>query len=407
MHWIILTGEYPSQPGGVSDYSRLVARGLAQAGDRVTVFAPDGDVQTPADDGVDVRRVPVLFGRSGLQQLAAELQQLDQPARLLVQYVPQAFGDKSINVGFCHWLFRRRELPVDVMFHEVAFPWRLQPLKHNLLAAAHRVMASLATRSADRVFVSVPAWQRVLPRRTKSGGTIQWLPVPANLTETPPDEALVADMRARIAPNSEDRVIGHFGTYSDPSNVLTELLPRLLQASPLLRLVLVGRNSCEFAGRLTRPHPDLARRITATGGLPAEQAAVSLAACDLLVQPYPDGISTRRGSVMAGLALGLPIVTAAGAQTEDIWQQTQAVLLANANTVNSLHAAVERLLLTPEDRKQFGRRGQALYQQRFCLAKTIRQLRSVIVGPVRTAEGPAPDVELCFQTCGPTTNYRP
>jgi hypothetical protein len=33
--WAILTGEYPPQAGGVSDYTRLVARGLAECGDRV------------------------------------------------------------------------------------------------------------------------------------------------------------------------------------------------------------------------------------------------------------------------------------------------------------------------------------------------------------------------------------
>ncbi len=38
--WQIVTGEYPPQPGGVSDYTRLVARGLAGAGDRVEVWAP-------------------------------------------------------------------------------------------------------------------------------------------------------------------------------------------------------------------------------------------------------------------------------------------------------------------------------------------------------------------------------
>ena len=40
MQWHILTGEYPPQPGGVSDYSRMVAHGLAAAGDEVVVWAP-------------------------------------------------------------------------------------------------------------------------------------------------------------------------------------------------------------------------------------------------------------------------------------------------------------------------------------------------------------------------------
>jgi len=39
--WAILTGEYPPQPGGVSDYTRLVAEGLAVGGDEVHVWAPE------------------------------------------------------------------------------------------------------------------------------------------------------------------------------------------------------------------------------------------------------------------------------------------------------------------------------------------------------------------------------
>ena len=38
--WAVLTGEYPPQPGGVSDYTRLVAEGLAAVGDEVAVYAP-------------------------------------------------------------------------------------------------------------------------------------------------------------------------------------------------------------------------------------------------------------------------------------------------------------------------------------------------------------------------------
>jgi hypothetical protein len=31
LRWHIITGEYPPQPGGVSDYTRLVARGWQTA----------------------------------------------------------------------------------------------------------------------------------------------------------------------------------------------------------------------------------------------------------------------------------------------------------------------------------------------------------------------------------------
>ena len=34
-HWMMLTGEYPPQVGGVADYTQQVARALVQAGDQV------------------------------------------------------------------------------------------------------------------------------------------------------------------------------------------------------------------------------------------------------------------------------------------------------------------------------------------------------------------------------------
>jgi len=36
----LITGEYPPQSGGVSDYSYLVATGLAKASEKVHVWAP-------------------------------------------------------------------------------------------------------------------------------------------------------------------------------------------------------------------------------------------------------------------------------------------------------------------------------------------------------------------------------
>jgi len=38
--WAIITGEYPPQAGGVSDYTRIVAEALVAAGDEVHVWTP-------------------------------------------------------------------------------------------------------------------------------------------------------------------------------------------------------------------------------------------------------------------------------------------------------------------------------------------------------------------------------
>ena len=40
MQWHIITGEYPPKRGGVSDYTYLLARALAEAGEDVHIWTP-------------------------------------------------------------------------------------------------------------------------------------------------------------------------------------------------------------------------------------------------------------------------------------------------------------------------------------------------------------------------------
>ncbi|MGH7880864.1 MAG: glycosyltransferase, partial [Candidatus Binataceae bacterium] len=122
MIWQILTGEYPPQRGGVSDYTQIVARGLAAAGDEVHVWAPPTDGADAEDASVVVHRVADRFGLRTLARLAAMIAQ-SGGGRLLTQYEPQAFGWKGMNLPLCAWLLGRRGRGAPtVMFHEVMFP---------------------------------------------------------------------------------------------------------------------------------------------------------------------------------------------------------------------------------------------------------------------------------------------
>src|SRR5256714_13899599 len=53
--WHLITCEYPPRTGGVSDYTRLVAEGLSEAGDEVHVWCPpsvvDESVAVKSDAG--------------------------------------------------------------------------------------------------------------------------------------------------------------------------------------------------------------------------------------------------------------------------------------------------------------------------------------------------------------------
>jgi glycosyltransferase involved in cell wall biosynthesis len=367
--WAVLTGEYPPQAGGVSDYTRLVARGLAAAGDRVTVFAPPCGEPGESDTGVSVVRLPDHFGRRG-RAAAAERLSRERPDRLLVQYVPHAFGMKAMNLPFTWWVASLRPIaPLWVTFHEVAFPYVRRPLKHNLLAWVTRRMARRVATAADRLFVTIPAWGELLRVIAPKGRAAEWLPVPSTLPTTA-DPHAVSGVRAGLPAGV---VVGHFGTYgSMVADLLEPALRQVLRASDDRVALLLGRNGDTFRNGFVSRHPDLAGRVAATGALPAEATAAHLAACDVLVQPFPDGVSSRRTSAMAGLALGVPLVTNRGALTEPVWAEGGAVSLVAG--VAELAERVSRVLADPQ-RQALGESARRWYAERFALERLVATLR--------------------------------
>jgi glycosyltransferase involved in cell wall biosynthesis len=369
--WHLITGEYPPQSGGVSDYTRLVARGLATEGEEVHVWASHHDSSSPQDNGVAVHRLPDHFGIRSLRILGSALNAWPVPSRILVQYVPHAFGWKAMNLNFCRWLQFRKQ-PVWIMFHEVAFGWNAgQPIKHRVLAWANRLMASWATRSAERIFVSIPTWAQMVERFDSTAhNRTSWTPVPSNVP-TQVDQQAARNRRDRLGIEAESIVVGHFGTYGgliEP--LLTPLLTDLLRRNPTVHCLLMGRNSENYA-KVFREHAD---QIHATGDMPAESVSECLAACDVVLQPYPDGISCRRGSVMAALALGRPIVSTLGFLSESFWRQTNAVSLGAAEHSEQLISLVEDLLADRQKRCEMGKQAKRLYDERFSLERTVQVL---------------------------------
>jgi glycosyltransferase involved in cell wall biosynthesis len=373
--WHLLTGEFPPQPGGVSDYTRLIAQGLARRGAEVHVWAPGGAGEA-REDGFTVHRAPDLFSPTGLVELTRGLDRCRGPRRLLLQYVPHAFGLKAMNVPFCAWFAARRRDERWVFFHEVVYPWSLgAPLRHQLLAGTTRVMLQLVARAADRTFVSIPTWAGYLPARVRHRA--EWRPVPSNLPAEVSPEA-VARVRAELGEGlGQGLLLGHFGTYgAATSGMLEHALVPLLRTEPRRRVLLLGRGSEAWREQLIRRHPALSSQLLARGSLEPGALAAHLSVCELLIQPYVDGVSTRRGTTMASLALGCPLVTNTGHLTEPLWRELGAVALVEGTDPAALAEAAGRLMSRPEERAALGARAAEVYRERFSLERTLEVLLS-------------------------------
>jgi glycosyltransferase involved in cell wall biosynthesis len=280
-----------------------------------------------------------------------------------------------MNLPLCAWIWSRRNVDhVAVMFHEVAYPFvRGQPLAHQLLAGVNRAMAWLVARASQRIFVSIPAWREVLRPLIDDFAACEWTPVPSNLP-TCVNAAAVAAVRARYLQREDELLIGHFGTYGrNVAPLIHAAIPAVL-SDRLRRGLLIGRGSEEFATESMTQHPALAGRLYATGGLASVDAAAHLAACDLLVQLYPDGISSRRSSAMAALPLGVPVVSSLGELSEPIWADAGAVALSPDASPQAVAQTVSKLAHNPLARAEVARRGRQLYFERFDVARTIDAL---------------------------------
>jgi hypothetical protein len=368
--WHIVTGEYPPQAGGVSDYTWLVANGLAAADNTVHVWAPRCGLPSAAEGAVEIHRLSRHFGPWALADLA-RIVRAKPACSVLVQYVPHAYGFKAMNLPFCLWLYSIRHANLTVMFHEVAFPIdRTQPLRHNLLGAVTQLMARLACRSARRIIVAGARWQTLLGRLGATA-PIAWAPVPSNVPVLENAPA-TASWREHCT-TAGGLLIGHFANYSAYSvQRLSQVMPALLGAHHQLSLLLLGANSVEIQRHLLHNNRYLAGRLHATGPLASPELSWALAACDLMVQPYPDGVSTRRCSTSALLAHGRAIVTTNGNATEDLW--SGAVAMAPVDNPGRLEEAIGNMLSSHELRRSYSHNAVALYDQRFALRHTIEAL---------------------------------
>ena len=369
--WVILTPEYPPDIGGVADHSRQIAEILAAAGHRVMVAAK-GDGPGSDERGVRVMRFPEGLGIRGLVRLSRDLTTAAAPLRVLLAHVPTAFGYRGMNLAIPIWL--RTGLPprtlVDLMFHEVATPWMRRPLRWNVVAAASRLTALMLLRRADRIFVSTPAWEPMLRRLGARDRTISRLPVMSPLP-TRADSKRSAQIRSRLLGSQATSLVGHFGTsQGQTAGLHTRVFGEVLELRNVACLF-IGKGSRQFARDLAARMPRAADRIHGVGVLEARDAADHLAACDLALQPYPDGITLRRTSAMAALGLGVPTVTNRGRLTEAEWDVSESVILTSEE---ELAERVACLLARGDVIQAVGEAGRAFYEAHCSIASAVTSL---------------------------------
>jgi glycosyltransferase involved in cell wall biosynthesis len=381
MHvWHIVTSGYPPQEGGVSDYTSVLTHELSTAGDKVHVWCPKDNVGRQEVVGVTVHATFGSFGPASLLRVGKQLSNFGDLGshRLLLQWVPHAYGYRAMNLFICLWLWGRAKIHrdrVEIMVHEPYLAFGQKRLKQKTQALVQRLMTIILVNAASHIWVSIPAWETCWRKYTLGRRVpFTWLPVPSNVPISS-NENFTESVRRHYV--SHDGVlVGHFGTYYPQiTEVLESVIPQLLINNSKATMLLLGRGSEEFRNHLCLNNPQLTKQIHATGELKPQDISGHLKACDVMLQPYHEGITTRRSSIMASLAHGLPIVTTVGHLTESLWDESGAVVLCRVGDDLSLVEATQQLLNDATERERLGSAAESVYRARFDVKHTVAALR--------------------------------
>lgn len=373
----IVVGNGTLKQGGMCAHMLLLAEGLCASGE-VHVWQPEETNLGACSPAVTIHKTLGKVSPGGFVRTGRGLAKFPVPRRLLVYWVPHAYGYKSMNLPFCIWLWWRsawHKDRIELMVQECFFAFHEGGWKQDAAALVHRVMTMILLLAAKQVWIALTGYEAMLrPFALGRRVTFGWLPVPSNV-EVVDDPAAVARIRSEMAPSGF--LIGHFGTFGFHIAQLVEQLAPAILENVDASLVLLGSGGKEFRERLAAKHPDLSGRIFATGYMSDAALSSNLSACDVMIQPYPDGITARRGSSLAPLAHGRPIVTNAARPTEPLWAESEAVVLAEL-TPEGFVEAVRRLRQDASARQRVGAAAREIYQRYFNpghMVETIAQHR--------------------------------
>lgn len=354
----IVTGEYPPLAGGVGDYSHALARALAALEVDLHVLTDRRCAGGPAAAGVTVH--PVI-GRWSWPALA-RLRALARTLRLdwlNIQYQAAAFGLGAP----IHFLPEIAGVPSVVTFHDLRLPY-LFPKAGPLRPWAVTHLA----RTARGAVVTAAADEAELRRRGVAH--VRQLPIGSNITPAPPADFERAAWRARWGFSPAEFVLGYFGflNHSKGGDTLIRALAVLAERRARVKLVLIGGTAgasdptdADFAAQVERliARHGLENRITRTGFVAAPEVSAHLLACDAVVLPYRDGVSLRRGSLMAALAHGCAVISTQPPAPVPELRDGENVRLVPAESPEALVLAVTELLDAPALRARLGAQARA------------------------------------------------
>jgi glycosyltransferase involved in cell wall biosynthesis len=172
-----------------------------------------------------------------------------------------------------------------------------------------------------------------------------------------------------IAPDCT--LLGYFGFISRTKDIETLLYSfkqslalglnakLLMIAEPILYDISCGKRILHMIDSL-----QLTEKVIWSGRLDEKDVSIHLSATDAMILLYKDGVSTRRGSFMAAIEHGLPVITSRGLTVPEGLIHGQNVIFVHNYSVDDTAKAIYDLCMSPSTMNFIGNNA-SIYAKRY------------------------------------------
>ena len=344
----------PPAHDAIGEYTACLAAELALH-HTTKILTANQDAMDPIDR-VSIDECIRREGSRRFSGLSDRLQHTTSDA-VVLQYNPFGWGRRGWVPDLVRTIERfknaRPDVRLGVMFHET---FMMNPgFRSWVMRQYQRRQFDKLVSISDVCFFSTELW--AIQHRARNTNTAVHLPVGANL---PIADDVGSDMfRHQYDIGEDDFVCGVFGG-AHPSRMLPWIESAVGEIrsqhakNRRLYFIHIGGEPIDWS----MSGVDIHR----TGRVEASVASDAVAAMDLMINPFVDGISTRRGSAMAALQNGVPVLSTRGHATDGIWttQQGKSVFLAPPNdpiawlqTTRDAFKSINRNMVSKDAIKKF------------------------------------------------------
>ena len=381
----LVTGEYPPMEGGVGAFTAELSKALHELGHTVHIITnrearpPDAPrTFTSAVEPIDIgfAQLHPRINRWRWPSLAviADVVLRQELDVVNIQYQPAAYNMNSAAINFLPWRLKN-VVKTAVTFHDLRVPY-LFPKAGSLRQTAVNFLA----RSADGVIATNPAdydalraiFQRKGAKGQREERQLAQIAIGSNITVHPTNHIETEEIRHSLGLQPQDTLLGYFGFLNESKGADT-LIEALAGLDGRFHLIFIGgqtgasdaANNQSFLDGLQAQIQALGvtERVHWTGFLSDARVSAHLQAADMLVMPYRDGASLRRGTLMAALAHGRPLITTTPTNPTPHLVSGENCCLVPVGEAGALATAVQTLTNDAALREKLGQGAAQLAEQ--------------------------------------------